>query len=427
MRRILIYSHDTFGLGNIRRMMAVARHLARSTPDVAVLVLSGSSMLHVVRPEPRLDVVKLPCLRRDQKGKYGTKYLPLDYRKVLRLRTRLIAGTVAEFDPDLIIVDKKPFGLHHELLPALDKVKRRKRPPKTVLLLRDILDAPAVTKRTWAKNHYHDAIRLFYDLVLVVGSRKIFDLTAEYDFPTSSRGKTLFCGYLGHKRARSSRARIRDSIGVTTEPLVLVTVGGGSDGHRLVRHYLDGLSRASGMGNTKSLVVCGPDLWEQHRDEMVRAASRAPGVTLLPYTSSMIAHVEAADLVVSMAGYNTVCELLSTRKRAIVVPRTEPVHEQRIRAQRMARHELLRSIDSQALDSEPLFAAIREELELIHVPRCAQVDLNGLPRVRTAIARLLEEESFQRHAQPEHSIRLEEPTPARASKLLHRPTAVGVA
>ncbi len=393
MRRILVYSHDTFGLGNIRRMMAVARHLARSTPDVAVLVLSGSSMLHVVRPEPRLDVVKLPCLRRDQQGEYGTKYLPLDYQKVLRLRTRLISGTVDEFDPDLIIVDKKPFGLHHELLPALEAVKRRKRPrpPKTVLLLRDILDAPDTTKRTWANNHYHDAIRLFYDLVLVVGSRKIFDLTSEYDFPASTRDKTSFCGYLGHKRARSSRARLRDAIGVTTEPLVLVTVGGGSDGRRLVRCYLDGLSRASGMGNTKSLVVCGPDLWEQHRDEMVRAASRAPGATLLPYTSDMIAHVEAADLVVSMAGYNTVCELLSTRKRAIVVPRAEPVHEQRIRAQRMAHQELLRSLDSETLDSQALFAAIREELELIHVPRCARVDLSGLTRVERAATRLFDD------------------------------------
>jgi predicted glycosyltransferase len=31
VKRILIYSHDTFGLGNIRRMLEVARHLVASS------------------------------------------------------------------------------------------------------------------------------------------------------------------------------------------------------------------------------------------------------------------------------------------------------------------------------------------------------------------------------------------------------------
>ena len=43
-----------------------------------------------------------------------------------------------------------------------------------------------------------------------------------------------------------------------------------------------------------------------------------------------------ADMVVSMAGYNTVCELLSFGRNAILVPRAEPVKEQLIRARLLA-------------------------------------------------------------------------------------------
>ena len=77
MKRILIYSHDTFGLGNIRRMLEVARHLVESSPQVSVLVITGSPMLHAFRIPARIDYVKLPCLSRNVEGRYGSRSLEL--------------------------------------------------------------------------------------------------------------------------------------------------------------------------------------------------------------------------------------------------------------------------------------------------------------------------------------------------------------
>ena len=90
MKRVMIYSHDTFGLGNIRRMLEVARHLVESSDDVSVLVITGSPMLHAFRIPPRIDYVKLPCLARDVAGQYGARSLPLTLAATVKLRANLI-------------------------------------------------------------------------------------------------------------------------------------------------------------------------------------------------------------------------------------------------------------------------------------------------------------------------------------------------
>jgi len=68
MKKILVYSHDTYGLGNIRRMLSVVEHLVKNDPDVCALILSGSPMMQAFRLSPRIDYIKLPCLTRAQNG-----------------------------------------------------------------------------------------------------------------------------------------------------------------------------------------------------------------------------------------------------------------------------------------------------------------------------------------------------------------------
>ncbi len=163
MKRILVYSHDTFGLGNIRRMLEVSRHLVQSSAEVSVLVLTGSPMLHAFRIPERIDYVKLPCLARDTAGRYGARTLPLSLDETVRLRANLIRSAIADFAPDLILVDKKPFGVEDELAGALQALPAMALRPKLVLLLRDILDSAESTTRVWRKNGYFEAISTWYD------------------------------------------------------------------------------------------------------------------------------------------------------------------------------------------------------------------------------------------------------------------------
>jgi predicted glycosyltransferase len=204
MKRILIYSHDTFGLGNIRRMLEVARHLVQSSPEVSVLVITGSPMLHAFRIPPRVDYVKLPCLARNTEGHYAARYLDLTLDATVRLRANLISSTIEDFAPDLILVDKKPFGVEDEMAGALAAQSERARKPKLMLLLRDILDSPEATTRVWRKNGYFEAIEAYYDAVLVVGSPEVYDLRAEYAFPPFAAAKVQFCGYIAREPGRHS-------------------------------------------------------------------------------------------------------------------------------------------------------------------------------------------------------------------------------
>jgi predicted glycosyltransferase len=110
------------------------------------------------------------------------------------------------------------------------------------------------------------------------------------------------------------------------------------------------------------------------------------------FTDDMVACMDAADLVICMGGYNTVCELLTLGKRAIVVPRVMPVQEQWIRAERMAELGLLRAIHPDAVSPELLMTALAEELAKGDSDSGYRypINLNGLSGVRDALASLMD-------------------------------------
>lgn len=391
MKRIMVYSHDTFGLGNIRRMLTVAMHLVDAFPDASVLIVSGSPMLHAFRIPPRVDYLKLPCLSRTQAGDYTVKFLDMPFDETVRLRANLLVSAILDFEPDLIVVDKKPLGVGNELEPALELLQRRGQQTRLALLLRDILDSPEATRAVWSKKGYFDAIDRFYDQVLVVGSENVFDLAHEYDFPRSVRDKVRYCGYLRRER-HSGAAMIADGRASSADRLVLVTTGGGEDGFRLVSAYADSLDAVATAGAVHSIVVCGPEMGPVQRKQVTARLEGRDDVTLLEFSDDMMGLMEAADLVVSMSGYNTVCELLSLRKRAILVPRVRPVAEQWIRAERLEDLGLMRAMHPDTLTADNLAAAVREELDLANVVRYPRnhLDMNGLDRICESLGELLD-------------------------------------
>ncbi|NMG75568.1 glycosyltransferase family protein [Aromatoleum diolicum] len=392
MKRVLVYSHDTFGLGNIRRMLEIARHLVDNEPDLSVLIITGSPMLHAFRIPPRIDYVKLPCLSRNAAGGYGARYLDMDLQSTVRLRANLIRSTIADFAPDLILVDKKPFGVEEELAGALEALPADMTRPKLVLLLRDILDSPEATMRVWRKNRYFEAIDEHYDDVLVVGNAEVFDLRAEYAFPPCTADKVRFCGYIARKPGRRSRASVRAELAVTpAQPLVLVTAGGGEDGDAMISAYVEGLASLPPPARPRSHIVFGPEMAADRRDAICRLADTLDCVTRQDFSDDMMSLMDAADVVVSMGGYNTVCELLTLHKRAVVVPRVRPVQEQCIRAERMAELGLMRIVHPDRLTPQGLLQAVGLETAALrgNGENPISIRLDGLEQVGRAIFGLI--------------------------------------
>src|SRR5688572_7246021 len=94
LKQIIVYSHDTYGLGNIRRMLSLCEHLISASSDCSILLLTGSPLVHAFRLPQRLDYIKLPCLSRTNRDTYRASHLVADTEVTIRLRSRLILSAI---------------------------------------------------------------------------------------------------------------------------------------------------------------------------------------------------------------------------------------------------------------------------------------------------------------------------------------------
>ncbi|MEH2355445.1 glycosyltransferase family protein [Nostoc sp.] len=387
--RLMVYSHDGFGLGNIRRMLAICTHLLDSIPGLSILVVSGSPMLHSFRIPKRLDYIKLPCLNRDLLGEIFVKYLETEINETVKLRSELILSAIANFKPDIFLVDKKPYGIRNELKAAIEYLKIKLPETSLILLLRDILDHPDVTIPEWQKHSYYEAIQKFYDRVLVVGNPEIFDICQEYQLPPMVARKVQFCGYIRKQLGRKSPNLIRSELRLNPEEqLILVTPGGGEDGYRLIDTYLSSLVLLPASHKLRSLIICGPEMPLKHQAALKLKAAVYPQVQIDEFTDDLMSYIAAADAVVAMGGYNTTCEILSVGKPAVVVPRIKPSREQCIRAENLANLGVLVAIHPNDLTPDILLRSLLQQLQTPQISQTA-INLNGLPKISQYISTLL--------------------------------------
>jgi predicted glycosyltransferase len=390
-KRMLFYSHDSYGLGNIRRMVAIAEFLVEREPDLQILLLTGSSMLHAFRTHPQIDYVKLPCMQRDCHGHYQGKLSCLGNKQLLKLRRKLIKQSIKHFNPDLLLIDKKPLGLGNELCDSFEYLAHKKHHPRRVLLLRDILDQPEVTSAIWQKNGYYPVIEQHYDMVAIAGQASVFDAVARYQFPESVRGKTRYVGYLERPVPAQANDQSEQFFDDTPHKKVLVAAGGGNDGFLILKAYLDGLRQVTWSGQLQSLLVCGPEMSAQHVTQLEALAEGRPKIRLITFSPKFINCLQQADLVVSMGGYNTLCEILSLAKPAIVIPRIEPVAEQLIRAECLNRLELISYIHPYQLNGTVLMEKVHSQLFSPTPPLTTDsIELNGMENIQQLLINLMD-------------------------------------
>lgn len=391
-KKIVVYSHDTFGLGNIRRMLAITEHLLDTIPDLSILLISGSPMIHSFRlPQSRFDYLKLPSIGRTLAGDYIAKQLGTNFKELVAVRSQIIQAALANFKPDVMIVDKKPRGIANEMYPTLRMIHKNMPATKVVLLLRDILDDPEVTRRIWSNNHYYQTLERYYHNILVMGSRQVFDVCREYHFPKNIVSKVVFCGYINrsHIGAEALPPALYSDF---QKPRVLVTVGGGEDGFPQLQHLLQGLKQYPQSVTFSTQIVTGPEMCQQHKEEILCLGRNLQYLQIMEFTPDLAAHMQAADLIVSMAGYNTIVEILALNKRAIVIPRVKPVREQWIRASRLARLGLLQCIHPGALSPLRLMQEISAQLDKLPAgPQAVDImDFDGLNTATRSIKTLLQ-------------------------------------
>src|SRR5262249_46335452 len=193
--RVAIYCQDSLGLGHLRRSITIADHLLRHLPNSTVLLFADSPVAPFFRLPDGMDHVKLPSLRKLDAGRWESTRLRASTSMLKKLRSGLLVNGLHAFRPHLLLVDHMPVGALGELRDALGQLKESNPDCAVVLGLRDILDAPEVTRRAWAEEGAYDAIEHFYRKILIYGMREVFDTGAAYRLPKPPEG-IEYCGYV---------------------------------------------------------------------------------------------------------------------------------------------------------------------------------------------------------------------------------------
>src|SRR5262245_29471975 len=235
--RVLLYSHDTYGLGHFRRSLLLARAIAREIPEASILCATGSPRSHSFPLPPRFDYLKRPSITKDPEGNYRSRVLDLTLRELRILRSRVLRSAALAFRPDLVLVDQSVVGTQGEFLPGLRALRRRSPATRLVFGSRDVIDAPARVIAEWRKPGPQEALHGLYDAIFVYGSPEVFDFPVEYRLPSDVAEKVRFLGYLAPDPPPATREAARAALGIDGRRMVLVTVGGGGDGDSLVRTY----------------------------------------------------------------------------------------------------------------------------------------------------------------------------------------------
>jgi predicted glycosyltransferase len=394
---VVLYSHDTYGLGHVRRNLAIAHALMEREPTTRVVMLTGQPVPDEwLRPTP-VELVSLPPA-----VKVGAEeYRPLARRSMpglLAERAGMIASTLMRLHPRTFLVDHAPLGMKGELRLALALVRERLPDTRIVLGLRDVLDDPRTVVQLWRDQGVYEVLESSYDEVLVYGCAELFDVRELYQLPAAVRARTTFTGYVAKKLAMELASTQKFGWSAPAGgPHFLVTGGGGGDAAELLEAFLGAWPAISSETGGSALLVAGPRMAGPEREALASTAGAVPAVRILESSVSMLALISEANIVISMGGYNTVVEALSARRPLIIVPRLAPRREQLIRAGLMedlglarvvlpgpdVRRDLLASV-LDALAVGPLPAEIWGRLDLAGSQRAAETLLQSRSQVPQA-------------------------------------------
>jgi len=185
--RVLIYSHDSFGLGHLRRCRTIAHAIVDEPYAPSVLILSGSPIIGSFDFRSRVDFVRIPGVIKLRNGEYSALSLDMGIGELLGMRASIIRHTAEVFAPDVFIVDKEPLGLRGEIEATLRMLASRG--TRLVLGLRDVMDDPARLAREWRRKNPLPALLELYDDILVYGLPQICEPLAGIELPEAVQRK----------------------------------------------------------------------------------------------------------------------------------------------------------------------------------------------------------------------------------------------
>lgn len=400
LARVALYSHDTMGLGHVRRNLLIAQALVGSNFTANALIIAGIHEAGAFKIPQGVDCLTLPAYSKDRNGAYAPRVLCVENGTLVALRSQVIGAALKNFAPDLFIVDNVPRGALQELTPVLERVKGQGK-TRCVLGLRDILDAPERVQKQWRLQDNEAAIRDYYDAVWIYGDRNVYDAIEEYAFPPDLAAKTTFTGYLDPTARLTPSDADADLFARLPKDLrqkgfTLCVIGGGQDGLAVIQAF----ARAELPAGEYGVIVTGPFLPPPQKQRLRDRIAGNPRLKVLEFIPEPMRLMRQARRVIAMGGYNTVLELLALGKRALIVPRSRPRLEQTVRAQRLQALGLLDFIAFDQLSPRTLSTWLNSEgTTALHPPQRV-LDCDGLQRLPALAAAVIDNRDPVRQTVP---------------------------
>lgn len=385
-KRIFFYSHDTVGLGHIRRTQKIANRLA--SKDRSILVACASPVASTYLSEAGIEYLNLPGFTKLMSGEYVPRNLNLPIKEFVDLRSSILLSAVMNFRPDVIIVDKEPLGVKQELRPALQYVREVMPETHIICGFRDILDDADTVAKEWERRETVEALEELYDTIFVYGKKEIYDYQKEYPCVTEKIAKRLeYTGYINPKTNKEPGS-IPSLFFPCDKPLVTVTMGGGGDGDQVIENVLDLVQAELCAAKFNLLLLTGPFIQASVLEKAKAVERQYSCFRTVRFVNNTEKIFKNSDLIVTMGGYNTMCELVALGKYPLVVPRVVPRVEQLIRARVFKERGLCEFIDPRELTAPLLAVKIEQMLDEKPAPQSV-FDTDGLERVEAYIGELL--------------------------------------
>lgn len=370
--RIIFYSQHVLGIGHFFRSMEIARALALNE----VLFVEGGEPLEGFTPPRHVRRVFLPPVMMDPTfSRVEVHEGAAD--NLWKQRAEILLHHFHEFKPDRIITELFPFGrrlFRHELIPLLDEAGRERARVKVICSLRDIL----VEKQDREKfeRRVLNILNKYYDLLLVHADPRIIDLAESFERIGDIAVPIVYTGFVCRPAPSIRRSG--------TSRVIVASTGGGRVGMDLLQATVGAFRRLE-QKNLELRVFLGPFMENGDRAALIASTGGDSRIALQEFSSNFLGELAAADLSISMAGYNTCMDILASRVAALVYPFPQN-REQAMRAGRLERLGFLRVLTD--LSEATMLQSMVAVLEHPPVLGTHGIDLNGAERTARVLSEL---------------------------------------
>jgi len=370
--KILFYCQHVLGIGHLLR----AREICRALIGHEVILVTGGPQIETTLPE-HVRVVKLPGLQMDRKFKdlfSADRSVSLD--QVKKKRQKKLLSVIEKERPDIFFLELFPFGrqaFRFELDPALETIRSNRLARCGVISsVRDILVEKSKPKH---ERRALERLNAFFDAVLVHSDPNLITLNETFFRFDEIRIPVVHTGYIAQKPPDNARNRIRNQLGIDADDIMIVaSAGGGSVGTPVLESAIHAFRHLKVVGTPYLYVYTGPYMAE-HEVAYLKGLQKSNRIQIEKFTFDFLSYLAAADLSISMAGYNTTMNILATGVPALVWPFAAN-REQRLRAERLADRGALKLINDQDLNPRNLAGLMGQTLSRADI-RKTDIDLNG--------------------------------------------------